>query len=182
MRRYIFLLITFFFLFLAPFAQAVSVTPSPSPSPNPENVTSYELFWPVTAGKVMGDSLYSVKTLKENVRGWLIFGNYKKSEYSLLLSEKRLVEAEKLITVNKDEANAIKTLAELTKQQDSAVTNFQKARDTGIDVYGLQQRIINSFDNQILILKKTSPQATETERNTMDQDISRLTALIAQIQ
>lgn len=61
-----------------------------------EPVNSFELFWPVVAGKTKGDKLYSLKLFKEKARGLLIFGKPQKADYSLFLTTKRVLEAEKL--------------------------------------------------------------------------------------
>ena len=71
---------------------------------------SYELFWPIVAGKVQGDSLYPLKIFKEQIRGFLIFSGTRKAEYFSFLSTKRLVEFEKLVLVKKDYDNAARTL------------------------------------------------------------------------
>lgn len=96
---------TFTFVFVKDQALAVSETGA-----SPAAVNSFELFWPVVAGKVQGDSLYSLKLLKERVRGLFIISNSKKAEYFSFLSTKRLVEFEKLVLVKKDYDNAVRTL------------------------------------------------------------------------
>ena len=84
-------------------------------------ISSFELFWPISAGKTLGDSTYFLKSFKENVRGWLIFGKAQKAEYSLQLATKRIVEAEKLIDLDKNDLatksldRGIKQLANMTK-------------------------------------------------------------------
>ena len=74
-------------------------------------VNSFELFWPVVAGKTRGDSLYSLKRLKEKVMGIFVFGHAKKADYQISLATKRVVEAEKLLLDGKEEL-AIETLDE----------------------------------------------------------------------
>lgn len=72
-------------------------------------ITSFELFWPIVAGKTIDDPLYGLKTLKEKVREFFIFGKAQKADYHIFLVTKRVVEAEKLIGEGKKEL-AIKTL------------------------------------------------------------------------
>lgn len=83
------------------------------------DVNSFELFWPLVAGRTRGDSLYFLKTLKENVRGMIIFGKPEKANYSLLLATKRTLEVEKLLAENKNDA-AMATLDEAKMQLDNA--------------------------------------------------------------
>ena len=66
-------------------------------------VSSFELFWPVVAGRTKGDSLYPIKMLKEKLRGALIFGSFKKVEYDVFLTTKRVIEAEALFNSGKQE-------------------------------------------------------------------------------
>jgi hypothetical protein len=64
-------------------------------------LNTFETFWPLTAGKTMGDSMYFLKTLKENLRGLLIFGAPEKGEYHVFRATKRLLEAESLMKSEK---------------------------------------------------------------------------------
>ncbi|MCX6706180.1 MAG: DUF5667 domain-containing protein [Candidatus Woesebacteria bacterium] len=85
---------------------------SPRPSPAPQTINSYEFFWPITAGKKEGDSLYFLKILKENIRSAFIFDPFVRGDYEILLATKRIIEAEELLKEGKE------TLAE---------TSFNKA-------------------------------------------------------
>lgn len=76
-----------------------------------KEVNSFELFWPVVAGKTRGTPLYGLKRMKEKVRGWFIFGKAEKADYEVSLATKRVVEAEKLLKEGED-SSAIKTLDE----------------------------------------------------------------------
>ncbi len=91
-------------------------TPSPKPSVTPiPSMNSFEVFWPLSSGRVEGDKLYLFKLLKEKIRGKMIFGNAEKFDYKVLLATKRVLESEKLLNDNKvDEAK--KTLGRANKQ------------------------------------------------------------------
>lgn len=88
---------------------------------NQQIVNSYELFWPLVAGKTERDSLYFLKLLKEGIQGWFIGRDSKKADYEILLGTKRMLEAEVLIKDNKIDS-ALKTLGR-------ANSNFSKAYD-----------------------------------------------------
>ncbi|QQG47058.1 MAG: hypothetical protein HY044_02865 [Candidatus Woesebacteria bacterium] len=106
--------------------------PSPTPTPKIENVNSFELFWPMAPGKTMADSLYFLKSLKEKIRGLLIFGTPQKVNYSVYLSTKRILEAEKLYNdKNKDLGN--KTMDEAIKDLNKAVSQNSKGTDETSD-------------------------------------------------
>lgn len=105
--------LSFFVVKSEVFAQEESPTPTPT--------SSYELFYPIVAGKTSGNSLYFLKLTREWFVGKLIFSPLKKSDYYLVLTKKRLVETEKLLNEN-DVNNAKKT-------SERMLTNFQKAVD-----------------------------------------------------
>ena len=96
----------------------------------PPQVDSYVLFWPLSAGKTEGESLYPVKLLKESVRSWFIFDGSKKAEYQVLLGTKRVLEAEKLIKENKS-GEAKKTLKRSSNNLTKAYDFAKIAADKG---------------------------------------------------
>lgn len=124
-----------------------AITPSPSPSPTPGPVDSYDLFWPIAAGKVMGDPMYFLKSLKETLREVLVFGDYKKSEYNITLSEKRLLEAEQLILVKNDLENAKLTVNVAKSKMQKAIESAEKAKDSP-DIATLKTKLALSADKQ----------------------------------
>lgn len=81
--------------------------------------TTFEAFWPLTAGRTIDDKLYFLKTWKENLRGMLIFGNPQKAEYAVYLGTKRVLEADKLLKENKKDF-ADQTLRKAMEQFDLA--------------------------------------------------------------
>lgn len=97
-----------------------------------KEIDSYELFWPLVAGKTRGDSTYSLKRLKEKIRGWLIFNDSKKVDYALFLSTKRVIEAEQLLKENR-EGDALKTLEEMSKELDFTLARWEKFKQSGKD-------------------------------------------------
>ncbi len=105
-------------LFVPLFAQAQNESTS---SAIPEQIDSYNLFWPLSAGKTEADSLYSLKLFKETLVGWVTFGDTKKVDYAILLGTKRVLEAEKLLIDGNSEL-AIKALGQ-------AETRFGEAYD-----------------------------------------------------
>lgn len=116
-----------------------------------KDVSSYELFWPISAGKVMGDPLYFVKALKENIKGLVTIGAPKKAEYAVLLSTKRLVEAEKLINDGKT-VLADKTLEEGGQLLDRATVWLDQANNTKIPFVDQKTEIINRINNMKIFL------------------------------
>ncbi len=97
-------------------------------------VDSYELFYPMVAGKTVADGfIYKLKILKENIRGSLIFGTVQKENYNVYLATKRLLEAEKLLTDKKDDFALVAldaTISHLT----SANKGSEKIKTLSIDM------------------------------------------------
>lgn len=81
----------------------------PTPTAAPKEINSFELFWPVVAGKTIESKLYSLKIFKEDLRGLLIFGRSQKADYEVFLATKRVLEAEALVNNGKKDLG-IKTL------------------------------------------------------------------------
>ncbi len=111
------------------FAKTVMVKIVPTPTPVPI-INSFELFWPMTAGKTMQSKIYFLKTLKEDIRGFFIFGSAQKADYNIFLGIKRLLEAESLIKSNvPDLAN--KTLTAAANRLDKANSALTNAKNSG---------------------------------------------------
>ncbi len=106
----------------------LSTEPSSTPSASVGN--SFELFWPLTAGKTETDSFYSLKLIKEQVGGWFINGDSKKADYAVLLGTKRVLEAEKLIKDGKIDL-ALETLKRAEAQFSSAYNYIKHADSKG---------------------------------------------------
>ncbi len=92
-----------------------------------EQQNSFEIFWPITAGKTVDESGYNLKRFKENLRGMLIIGKLQKANYSIDLGTKRLLEAEKLMNKNNTEPSCI-ALAEADAEFVKAQTNFKDTK------------------------------------------------------
>lgn len=108
----------------------VSATPTPTATPAPVAVDSFELFWPMVAGKTMESKVYFLKTLKEKVRGFFIFGSAQKADYDIFLGIKRMLEVEVLINAkNTDLAN--KTIDSANSDLDKANSALTNAKNSG---------------------------------------------------
>lgn len=174
--KVIIFLLSFFLLFLSfkVTTRAVINTAPQKIENKVSEVNSYELFWPVVAGKVAGDKFYILKTFKEKMRGALIFGNTKKAEYYLLLSEKRLVEFEKLAVINKDLANSSKTLKEVKSNQKKVISYLKKAKEQGLNTSETAGSVLKSFNNQVLLLESLATKVDSSQKTSIEDDISYL--------
>lgn len=182
--QYLINLIIVLFLVFSPsavLAQKKAVA-SPSPFPTIAPVDSYKLFWPISAGKVMGDSLYFLKSLKENLREMFIFSDFKKADYNITLSEKRVVEAEKLFLANKDYVNGKKTLEAAQKSREKALSLIDKVKEKGQYVVDLQNRMVSSLEHQRALLNYVAAQIPQEQQKVIEENISQLNSLLAKLQ
>lgn len=157
-------------------------TPIPSPSPIPQPLNSYEVFWPISAGKVAGEPLYFLKTLKENLREALIFSTHKKTDYNINLSEKRIVEAEKLLVVKKDYGNAKKTLDAAHSKREQAYNLLKKTEGQGRSVVDLKNRFVSSLENQRALLIYLQTQVPTEVQPTIEENLAKLNSLLASLE
>ena len=111
-------------------AQESNLSVEPSSTPSASVADSFDLFWPLSAGKTESDSFYSLKLLKEQVRGWFILGDVRKADYEVLLGTKRVLEAEKLLKEGKTNL-ALKTLGRADSEFTSAYSHIKKADSKG---------------------------------------------------
>ncbi len=140
------------------FAFAASPSPSTSPSPAPtmEKIDTFAMFWPLTAGKTIESKLYFLKTLKESLRGLLIFGKPQKANYQVFLGTKRVLEANYLISQNKkDFAKA--TFDKAKDQFDKAVGNLQN-QEIPVNVKAESGDRVNNLKKLLKYIQNTNPE------------------------
>lgn len=168
--------IVFVFLLgpLAVFAQIDKASPTSTAAALPVN--SYELFWPVSAGRVMGDQLYSLKLFKEGLREFFIFNDLKKAEYNITLSEKRTVEAEKLFLEKKNAVNGKNTLSEAQKKREKALELVIKSESKNTS--DVKSRMINSLKNQRALLEFIATQLSEDKKSTIFENITNINTIL----
>lgn len=145
-------------------------------------VNSYELFFPITAGKVMGESWYFLKSFKEGLRELLIFSDLKKADYSITMSEKRLVEAEKLYLDKKDFVNGKKSLAASQKRREQALGFVNKISKDDSGLPNLKNRFVSSLEKQRALLQYIITQVSKEEGSTIDENLSQLNTILAKLQ
>lgn len=175
--KFIKLLIVLVFVFLLLPTNSFAASPSPKATQKPIEVNSFEMFWPIVAGKVQGDPLYNLKRFKENARGFLIFNNLKKAEYNAILSQKRLLEFEKLILVNKDYNNAKSTLDTYNQTLKLITEQLQNSKEEGQDVTLVSQNTLTIFEKEYSLLQSILSKVDETQKDAIVEVIKNLTSI-----
>lgn len=172
----------FIFLFLTvSLAYAKTPTPSPTPTASPQamELNTFELFWPLVAGKTVDNPLFFLKNLKEKVRGILIFGNPQKVDYAVLISTKRLLEGEKLLGEEKLEA-AKKSLGLAEGELEQAENYFAKSKESNENYGNVGPQIVTRLTNMEklvtwLIFKD------EKNKELLESLLGRITSLKAKL-
>ncbi len=158
-----------------------AATPVPSPSPTPMP-SSFEMFWPVVAGKVKGESLYGLKILKEKLREAIIFSDFRKADYNITLSVKRVVEAEKLYLQDKKYENAKMTLEAAQEKRQRALDFINKAAVKGQSVVDIKNAFKSSLEKQTALLTYIQSQVPDSEKQTVANDIKFMKDLASKLQ
>ncbi|MEK7497829.1 MAG: DUF5667 domain-containing protein [Patescibacteria group bacterium] len=169
----IFLLVGALLLVLFSGGNISAVSPSPSPA---AEVNSFELFWPLAPGKVMGDALYPIKSLKESVRGMFIFGVPQRVDYEVLLATKRVVEAEKLLKDGKSDA-ALKTLDIFLGKLDLSLSKWDEAKVAGNTPVSIKDNIRRQLNNLEVFLKFLASKNKDEVKVKVDQGLDKVMKL-----
>ena len=143
---------------------AKTLVPVPTPS---AQLNTFELFWPMVAGKTVESKVYFLKLFKENVREALIFGKPEKADYEVFVATKRLLETESLLQENKtDLAN---------KTSDVAISDLNKAKSNiESSKESISQDVKNSINQrkekleQFLIWLKTKYSSSVDKLNEVE--------------
>lgn len=145
-------------------------------------VNSYELFWPITAGRTMGDSLYFLKSIKESFRELLIFGDLKKASYSLELSTKRTVEAEKLYLTDKNYENGKKTLDAAEEKREKIISIIDNLRSKKKSNRAIENKIAETFEKQKILLIHIASNVNPSQKKDLEDSISNINESISKLQ
>lgn len=127
-----FFLVLIFYVTLVGNALAVTPTPTeiPTPTPTPKSKVDYDLPYP---GILPDHPLYFIKAVRDRVFEFFVSDSVKKSEYYLLLSDKRLNMG--LFLLNKGKTDqAVSAIEKGEKYLEKSLAEFEKAKAAGKDV------------------------------------------------
>ncbi len=165
--------ITLFFVLSTLVSAKAGATPAPSPTPQPEVVNSFELFWPMVAGKTRESKTYFLKILKEKIRNFLIFAPAQKADNNVFLSVKRLLESETLLNVDKKDLATL-TLKDAQSEVEKAIGSVAKAKKDELSpVSGQMKERLSKMQKLIALLVDKKPDAKQ-ELQSLDAKIKDL--------
>ena len=136
-------------------------------------MSTFETFWPLTAGKTMDEQFYFLKTLKEDIRGLLIFGNAQRADYAVFLGTKRVLEAEKLLKEGKKDI-ANRTFDKALEHFEVAIKNTEEASNKKV----LLSNSVATMKPRLSNLEKFLPTLNSCEANEVLQKVRDLNSKI----
>ena len=137
------------------------------------------LFWPIVPGTTVADGTFFLKQLKESFTGMMKFNDIEKAKYNVELSEKRIVEANKLIEA-KDHANALKSLEMSEDKREEAINLKKKALEAKQDALELINRMVPSFEKQKQVLTFFSLAMPADQKTAVDAQLKNIDLQISE--
>lgn len=134
-------------------------------------VDSYVIFYPVVAGKVDGDSLYTLKLIRDKLGELTTFGSVNKSEYTIGIATKRLLEAERLIKISRS-SKIEKTLSKFNTKLAGSFDLAIASKDSEFFPELLQQ-IHQNCDKYLSILTQMLKSSPELSKDAIQEAIQR---------
>lgn len=145
-----------------------------------EASSSYELFYPVTAGKLPGDFLYILKIFRENIIGVLTFDAKRKVEYKTILSQKRLVEAEALLN-QKNYEESLSLITNCVNKYSQAVQSAKEIKEENGNFQNIYSYLTDEGEKELVFLTRLSKQFPEQNQKQLSKDTARLEKSIQEI-
>lgn len=161
---------------------AREVIPSPTPTLiaeqeyNFSSMTTYELFWPIVAGKVPGDRFYQFKLWRDKLAGFLFFDRLKQSEYFKQLANKRLLEAEKLVELQRY-SSLPGTLKRSYDNLEKGLTLLLSAQESQAQFW-LKGEYIKDFQKHLIVLERMKEKAKDEEKTSIEESLKKIKDLI----
>ena len=179
------LIYLFLIIFLVPsVALAKGPQPTPTPTPKPEydfsSMTTYEMFWPVVAGKVPGDRFYILKIWRDKFIGFLMFSDLKKSEYLKTLANKRLVEAERLVEIGRF-PSFLKTIKESLNNLEEGLKLLSSAPDSQSQLW-LKGEYAKDLQKHLVVLERMKGKVKEEQKSLIEKSLESINGLIEEYQ
>lgn len=170
LTKILIVLVTFVSVFLLPFGTFAKDNPQKSEeATKAAEINSFELFWPLVAGKTQADGFtYRLKRLKEKFRELLIFSDSAKAEYKTFLATKRLLESEKLLKEDKKDL-AASTLREANKTLSSAKQAFSQAKSRG----DMPKEVVDNINNQLININKLAAWLVPQYSNEVKDELTK---------
>lgn len=170
MKKIIITTLTLFLIVLTQqkaFAQEIIISQIPTPTPVVQ--VQYDLPYP---GLLPDNPLYFLKALRDNILALLITDPLKKSNYDLLMADKRLVSAQSLFVENKNDL-AITTLSKSGNYFDRAIQDVASAKRQGEDADSTIDKLITASKKHELVISDLEQKSKGNIRASLDGLLKR---------
>lgn len=135
-----------------------------------KNQENYQLPFP---GILPDNPLYPLKIVRDKIYGFLLTDIVKKSEFDLLLSDKRM--AMSYLLVNKGKMQlAEKTVSKASKYYEKAVNNYFQAEKEGRDVKILRQKLLDAPIRYQELITGFEEGAQDKEKRGFQESLARV--------
>jgi len=116
--------------------------------------------------------LYALKMVRDRIMDWLIKDPVKKTEFLILMADKRIGAAKALFDGNKPELG-LTTALKAVAYQERAIDSFAKAQQAGGNTNGLKDKLKNSTKKQIEILEEIITKAPATTKQGLQYALDK---------
>lgn len=161
MKKIIYSLILFTFLF-----GAIGISAQDSDLPSP--------------GILPDSPFYFLKTWKEAIQNFFIFGAENKAKQFLHLADVRLAEYQKMIEKGKTEI-AQKTLDKYEKQLNHALQKIEELKNKVEDTKDISQKLEDTVTKHIEVLERNLQKAPETAKKGLENAIENSSKAIEKV-
>lgn len=161
------------------FAQEPSMITIPvTITPTPSQTISYTLPFP---GMLPDNPFYFLKSLRDNVIGWLISDNLKKAQFDLLQADKRLESGVYLIQESKSETPlALSTISKGENYMSESIVKAQQAALTDSNANDVVQQLRTATRKHAEVLAGLSTTVPSSQKSTLQALQQRVNDLIKQ--
>lgn len=131
---------------------------------------AYDLPYP---GLLPGNFLYSIKVFRDKLVSTLINDPFKKAEFDLLASDKR-INAGVFLFNQKKESLAIDTISKGNNYFDDAIGSIEKAKSGGVVVNSLLDKMKLSVKKHQEVLSPYEKKISKNKRAGFEQELKRM--------
>ncbi len=156
MKKSLISLIFLFSLFFYP--SQIHAAPAPV-------IIDYELPYP---GILPDNPIYLLKTIRDNITGFLIGKPLKKAEFDLIKSDTRVSAAITLIEQKKSTSLAITTLSDAEDYFSEALKKTREAKAQGMDTRDFVKRLVTANQKHEEIAKKIEEKIGTKDKNKLE--------------
>lgn len=141
-----------------------------------KSMTTYEMFWPIVAGKLPGERFYDLKIWRDRVVGSLFFSGTKKAEYLKQLANKRLVETERLLEIKRLDFFAPTLKDSLSNLQNGL--NLLLASSPSQTKEWLKEEYVKDLQKYLVVLERMKEKTEKDQWQLLEESRQKVKSLL----